>query len=103
MCDNAVDTCPFVFGSVLAHKTQEYKTQEFCDKVVSKELFILKFCCDRNKTQKMCNKAVDAYLSALKFVRDWSVTSNMFEIYNDVVFSNRDIDLDYIDSDIIVT
>ena len=33
-----------------------------CDKVVSKDPFMLKFCLDRSNTQEMCDKAVDAFL-----------------------------------------
>ena len=51
----------FVFDSVL----DQYKTHKKCDKVVSKELVMLKYCHDRYKTQEMCDKAVDAYLPAL--------------------------------------
>ena len=47
----------------------------------------------------MCNKVAGSCLLALTFVRDWLVTSKMLKILNDVVFSNHDIDPDYIDSD----
>ena len=33
-----------------------------CDKVVSKDPFMLKFCLDRCKTQEMRDKAADAFL-----------------------------------------
>ena len=49
----------------------------------------------------MCGKAVDVCLSVSKFVPDRFATSKMLEILDNVVFSNDDIDLDYIDSDII--
>ena len=49
----------------------------------------------------MCDTPVDAHLSALKFVPDLLVMTKMLEILNDVVFSNDDIDLDYIDSSIL--
>ena len=45
----------------------------------------------------MCDKAVDACLSALKLVPDWLVISKMLETLDNVVISNDDIDLDYID------
>ena len=54
MCDEAVDTCPFVFDSA----PDWYKTQEMCEKVVSKEAFMLNYCLDRYKTKEMCNKVV---------------------------------------------
>ena len=78
-----------------------YKTQEVCDKDVSKEHLILKYCLDRRKTQKLSNKAVVACLLALKFVPDWVATSKILEILDDIVFSNKDIDLADIDSDIV--
>ena len=46
-------------------------TQELCNKVVSKETFMLKYCHDKYKTHEICDKAVDSYLLALKFVPDW--------------------------------
>ena len=56
---------PFVFDSV----PDQYKTREICDKVVSKDPFMLKYFLDRPKTQEMCNNAVYAFLPTLKFVR----------------------------------
>ena len=79
----------------------QYKTQEMCDKVVSKEPFMLKCCLDRYETQELCDKAVDAYLPPLKFVPDWFVTNKMLGKHENVVFSNDDIDLDDIDSDVV--
>ena len=38
-----------------------------CDKIVSKEFFMLKYCLDIYKAQE---KAVDSYLLALNFVSD---------------------------------
>ena len=38
---------------------------------------------------------------ALKVVPDWFVTNKMVDILNKVVFSNNDIDFNYIDPDII--
>ena len=45
-----------------------------CDKVVSEDSFMLKYCLSRYKTQEMCDKGVDDFLPALKFVPDWFVT-----------------------------
>ena len=42
-CDNAVDTCPFLYDCVL----EQYMTQEMCDKVVFKESYLLKYCLDK--------------------------------------------------------
>ena len=44
-----------------------------CDKAVSNNSFMLKYCLDRNKTEEMYDKAIDALLPALKFVSDWFV------------------------------
>ena len=46
-----------------------------CDKIVSGDLFMLKYFLDRYKTQEMCDKAADAFLPPLKFVPDWYVAS----------------------------
>ena len=71
------------------------------DKVISKSLIMLKYYPDRCQAQKLCNKTVDAFLSKLKFVTVWYVTSKMLEILVNFIFSNNDIDHDYIDSDIV--
>ena len=42
-----------------------------CDKIVSEEPVMLKYCLDRHETHKMCDKAVDACLPALKIIPDW--------------------------------
>ena len=42
-----VGTCPFVFDSV----PNQYKNQEICEKVVSEDSFMLKYCLDIYKTQ----------------------------------------------------
>ena len=39
-----------------------------CDKAVSSDLFMLKFCLHRYKTQEMCDKTAEDFLPALKFV-----------------------------------
>ena len=72
-----------------------------CDKVVSEEPFMLRYCLNSYKTQEMCTKAVNACLLALKFFPDWFVTNKMLEKRDNVVFFNGDIDLDDIDSDIV--
>ena len=43
MSHKAVDKCPFVFDYV----PDQYKPQEMCDKIVSDDLFKLKYCHDR--------------------------------------------------------
>ena len=53
------------------------------------------------KTQETCDKAVDSYLLTLKFVPDLFVTSKMLEKLDSSVFSDGDIFLHDIDSNII--
>ena len=65
-----------------------------CDKVVSKEPFMLKYCLDRHKTQEMCDKAVGVCLPALKPVPDWFIMNKMLEKHDNVAFTNDDIDFD---------
>ena len=49
----------------------------------------------------MCDKPADTCLPILKFVPDWSVANKMLEKLDNVIFSNDDINLDDIDSDIV--
>ena len=48
-----------------------------------------------------CDKPVDAFLSKLDFFLDWFVTNKRLWKLDDVAFSNDDIDLSDIDSDIV--
>ena len=73
-CDEAVDTCPFVFASV----PDRYITQELWDKVFSEDPFMLKYWHDKYKTQKCVIK-----LLILIFV-----TSNMTEKLDSAIFSD---------------
>ena len=38
--------------------TGQYKTQEICDRLVSKDLFMLKYCDDTYKTQETINNKI---------------------------------------------
>ena len=49
----------------------------------------------------MCDRAVDAFLPTLTLVPDWFSTSTMLEKVDNVAFSNDDIDLDDIVSNIV--
>ena len=49
----------------------------------------------------MCDKIVDVCLLAQRFVPDWLATSKILEILHEFIFSNNDINFDYIDSDIV--
>ena len=46
MCNKAANTSPFATQFV----PECYMAQEICDKAVSKERFMLKYCLDRYKT-----------------------------------------------------
>ena len=59
-----------------------------CDKNISENLFMLKYCHDKYKTQKMCNNAVYSCLLTLKFVPDKFVASEMIEKLDSAVFSD---------------
>ena len=48
MSDKAINTCFIVFYST----PDLYKTQGMCDRVVSKDPFLLIYCPDRYKSQK---------------------------------------------------
>ena len=48
-----------------------------CDKAVSKNVFMLKYCHDRYKTQEICDIVVANFLPVLKFVLDCFVKNNM--------------------------
>ena len=72
-----------------------------CNKVVSKETFMLKYCPDKYKTQKMWDKAVDSYLITLKFVPDWSVTNKILEKLDNFLFSKANILFHDVDFNII--
>ena len=85
MCETTVGTC---------HSCHGYKIHKKCDKVVSKEYFMLKNCLNKYKSQEMCKVTVDASLPLLKFVPYWFVTNKMF-----TVFFNGDIVFFHVDSD----
>ena len=70
-----------------------------CDKIVSKEPFMLKYGLDKYKTQEICDELVDSYLLALKFLTDWFVTSKMIKKLHNAVFSNDGVVFGDIDSD----
>ena len=46
-----------------------------CDRVVSKDHFLIIYCPDKYTTQKMCDEAVDDSLAALKLTLNCFVTS----------------------------
>ena len=81
MCDKAVNNFFCIFDSILDWD----KTQEMCEKVVSKDSFSIRYVPDQCKTQQMCDKAVDNCMAALKLVAHWLVTSKMIKkIFTDL-------------------
>ena len=46
-----------------------------CNSIVCEDSFSIRCNSDQYKTQQMCDKAFDYCLTALKFVPDWFVTS----------------------------
>ena len=56
----------FVFDSI----PNQYKTQETCDRVVSKDPFLIACCTDKYETQKLYDEAGDDSLVALKLIPD---------------------------------
>ena len=69
-----------------------------CDKVLSKEPIMLKYCLDRCKTQEICNKAFDTVLLILKIVLDCFVTSEMLDKLDNIIFCNDNIAIHDINS-----
>ena len=51
MCDKAINVF-FVFDS-----TDRYKTQVMCDRVVSRDSFLIVYCSGKYKTKRMCEIA----------------------------------------------
>ena len=51
------------------------------DEIISGDPFPIRYVSDQYKTQQMCDKAVDDFLTALKFVPDWFVTNVIIKIY----------------------
>ena len=50
-----------------------------CDRVVSKDSFLILYCPDKYITQNKCNEAGDDSPAALKLIHDWFVTSKMIK------------------------
>ena len=65
----------FVFDSI----TQQYKTQDICDRVASEDLFLIVYCPDKYKTQEICDKVIGNFLAILKLIPDWFVASKIIK------------------------
>ena len=87
MCDKAVDTCPFVFDSIL----DSYKTKKLFDKTFSRIALLLKYYLDLCKTQEMCDKAVDNFSKTLEFLPDWFVRNKMIKKFFGTLYANDNI------------
>ena len=87
MCGKAFDKCCFVLHSV----SDQFKSQEVCDKIVFDDPFKLKYCHDKYKTQKMCAEAVDNCLPVLKFVPHWFVASKIIQKLLNALYGDKNI------------
>ena len=74
MWDKAVDD----YSVALEFVPDWYKSKEICDKFISENPFMLKYCPDKYITLKMCNTD-DDFLPTLNFVLVWFVTSKMIK------------------------
>ena len=54
--------------SIIRYVSDQYKTQQICDKAVLENGGLLKSVLYQYKTQEMCDKAVHNYVHAIKFV-----------------------------------
>ena len=68
-----------------------YKTQEWCDRVVSEDPLMLLYYLDIYKTQRICDETVDYCLAPFKFISDLFVTSKMLEKFHDALNASDDI------------
>ena len=62
-----------------------------CDKIISENLFMLKYCPGKYVTQKMCDEAVDDFLLTLNFAPDWFVTSKMIKELFTALYAYKNI------------
>ena len=72
-----------------------------CDKIISENPFMLRYCPDQYVTQKICDEPVDNFLPTLIFVTDWFVTSKMIKkrftaLYADENILHFDEDFGYV-------
>ena len=62
-----------------------------CDKIISENPFMLKYCPDKYITPKMCDRAVDDFLPTLNFVPDFFVTIKMIKKLFTAFYANENI------------
>ena len=59
-----------------------------CDRGVSEDSFLIVYCSDQYKTQQMCDKAADDSLAALKLIPDWFITSKMIKTFFTALYAH---------------
>ena len=84
MSDKDVIRCFFAFYFI----PNQHNTQEMCDRVVSKDPFLIVYCPDK---YKMCNEAVDDSLAALKLIPDWCVTNKLIKKLYTALYADGNI------------
>ena len=62
-----------------------------CDKIISENPFMLRYCPDQYVTQKICDEPVDNFLPTLIFVTDWFVTSKMIKKLFTALYADENI------------
>ena len=62
-----------------------------CDKIISENPFMLKYCPDKYITQKMCDEAADDFLTKLSFVTDWFFTSKIIKKLFTALYADENI------------
>ena len=73
MCKHAVKKLPYL----LIYISDQYKTQQMCDKFILENGGTLKSFPDCYKNKEICNNAVDNYLYELEFVHQYHKTQKM--------------------------
>ena len=75
----------------LGHISDDFKTQEICEKAVEVNAWRLYVVPDHFKNQEVGNKAIEADPYKLKDVPDWFVTQQQIDIwYDDDYFCHDD-------------
>lgn len=93
-----VDSSSFILGAV----PDWYNAEEISDKVFSEDTFMLNYCLDRPWGTKKCVIKLLIFFTNIKIYPWLDPHDKMFKKLNDVAFSNDDIQLDDIDSDLVI-
>ena len=62
-----------------------------CDRNISEDPFSIRYISNQYKTQQMCDKAAHDCLAALKFVPDWFAASEMIKILFTAFYADENI------------